>query len=113
MGESPVFFRTEMGADRVSMRRAALMVATRARGTSRPSGAGLSASSGSRCKLSISICLFLRAPSSLSFFFRYSARLPFSRTRHIKNQFNSGKEVKISRDGMTCSLVVVHQLQAD
>ncbi|ORY73582.1 YT521-B-like domain-domain-containing protein [Leucosporidium creatinivorum] len=27
------------------------------------------------------------------------ARLPFSRTRHIKNQFNSGKEVKISRDG--------------
>ncbi|KAM0789909.1 hypothetical protein ACM66B_006750 [Microbotryomycetes sp. NB124-2] len=27
------------------------------------------------------------------------ARLPFSRTRHIRNQFNAGREVKISRDG--------------
>lgn len=28
-----------------------------------------------------------------------SARLPFSRTRRIFNQFNAGREVKISRDG--------------
>jgi hypothetical protein len=28
-----------------------------------------------------------------------SARLPFANTRHIKNPFNAGREVKISRDG--------------